>query len=272
MPFSANAVVFPFDCFGSAGTGEGAKLLGDALNEAIEDEALEDQETRPRSYTRGLTIGEVEFNTPESLMNWREVGTEHARELLAEKAFLLWLSGNHLGVLPVFDSLSRDTLIIQLDAHLDIYNFHDTTEELCHGNFLRHRLTDEPRIVNIGHRDLFLMPEELDQFFAETIPAEQLAADFANCLKRLRLLAKGAKRIWIDLDVDVIDPSFAPAVHTPMPYGVLPQQLLAILEAIGWNKLTGLSVSEFDPGRDVRDQTLNLLGWLLEWVLLKKSS
>ena len=31
----------------------------------------------------------------------------------------------------------------------------------------------------------------------------------------------------------------------------------------------GISISEYDPGRDHRDASLQLLGWLLEWVLLK---
>ena len=31
----------------------------------------------------------------------------------------------------------------------------------------------------------------------------------------------------------------------------------------------GMSISEFDPGRDSHDRGLSLLGWLLEFVLLK---
>jgi hypothetical protein len=31
-----------------------------------------------------------------------------------------------------------------------------------------------------------------------------------------------------------------------------------------------MSISEFDPGRDRRDASLNLLGWLIEWLLLKR--
>jgi hypothetical protein len=33
-----------------------------------------------------------------------------------------------------------------------------------------------------------------------------------------------------------------------------------------------MSISEFDPGRDVSDASLNLLGWLIEWFLLKQVS
>jgi agmatinase len=82
--------------------------------------------------------------------------------------------------------------------------------------------------------------------------------------------AAKAKRVWIDVDVDVFDPAFAPAVHHTLPFGLTPQQFLPLLEAAWSAKVAGFSVSEFDPGRDVRDTTLGLLGWLLERVLLKR--
>ena len=51
-------------------------------------------------------------------------------------------------MLPVFEELGPDTLVIQFDAHLDCYALHDTTEELCHGNFLLHAEGPLPKIVN----------------------------------------------------------------------------------------------------------------------------
>ena len=80
----------------------------------------------------------------------------------------------------------------------------------------------------------------------------------------------GADRVWIDLDADVFDPAFAPGVHHPLPFGLTPMQVLAVLDAAWSGKVVGLSVSEFDPGRDVRDTTLNLFGWLVERLLLKR--
>ena len=76
--------------------------------------------------------------------------------------------------------------------------------------------------------------------------------------------------MWIDLDGDALDPAFAPAVQQPLPFGLTPTQFLALLDAAWSDKVVGVSVSEFDPGRDVRDRTLNLLGWLVERLLLKK--
>ncbi len=264
------AVVFPFDLFGSAGTGAGAQLLGDALREAVADTDAEDRPTRPHAYADRLRVEEHPFETLEQVRAWRETGREAARRLLAAGDFVLWLAGNHLGVLPVYEELGPDAVVVQFDAHLDCYDLHDTVEELSHGNFLLHAAGPLPKVVNGGHRDLFLLPKDVRRAFAEVHPAEAVAAYTGKAAAAIRRRVRRADRVWIDLDADVLDPAFAPAVPQPAPFGLAPGQLLALIDAALSDKLVGVSVSEFDPGRDVRDQTLNLLGWLVERLLLKR--
>jgi arginase family enzyme len=62
-----------------------------------------------------------------------------------------------------------------------------------------------------------------------------------------------------------------PAVQQPLPFGLAPPTFLKLFEAAWAGNVCGLSVSEFDPGRDVRDAGLNLLGWVVEHTLLKAS-
>lgn len=270
QPMNQTVVIFPFDLFGSAGTGAGALMLGDVLREAVDDTASEDRLTRPHAYADGLNFEEHPFETLEQVAAWRATGRDAARRRLASGDFLLWLAGSHLGVLPVYEELGPDTLVIQFDAHLDCYDLHDCTETLTHGNFLLHaeRL---PGIVNVGHRDLFLLPKDVKRTFIQTHPAEAVASQLDKVTADLRKRAAKAKRVWIDIDTDAFDPAFCPAVASPLPFGITPMQFLALFEAVWSDKVVGVSVSEFDPGRDVRDLSLNLLGWLLERVLLKKA-
>jgi arginase family enzyme len=264
-----NVVVFPFDLFGSAGTGAGAKLLGDAVREILDDT---EQETRPcrADALRGkVKVKEVGFEAMPDVADWRKRGRQTARQALKTRDFLLWLGGNHLAALPVLEELGAEALVVQFDAHLDVYAFHDTTAELSHGNFLRHFEAPRPRLVNVGHRDLFLTPQEIGKTFEATYPAWELASDVGRAAAELRAKAAAAKRVWIDLDCDAFDPSVLPAVPEPVPFGLLPSAFLALFEAAWAGNVVGVSVSEFDPGRDVRDASLNLLGWLIEYVLLK---
>lgn len=269
---SSAAIVFPFDNFGNAGTGAGALLLGDVLREALDDSDAETRAVRPHKYSRQLRIEEYPFATLPQLAAWRETGQAAIGEALADGEFTLWLAGNHLGVLPVYDAfaaLGRGHVVIQLDAHLDCYDLADTTPELSHGNFLRH-VAPKPSVVNVGHRDLFLTPRDIKPYYTAVYAADQAASDFPAVLAAVRKHTARAKRIWLDLDVDAIDPAYAPAVHQPQPFGLTPPQLLAIVETLGIDRLTGVSVSEFDPGRDRGDATLQLLAWLLEWLLIRR--
>src|SRR5262249_43908525 len=135
-PLKTAVIIFPFDLFGSAGTGQGAELLADALTEMLRDNEREKVPTRAGAYQSQVRLRELDCDTLATYQNWRDRASRAARAALRKKEFLLWISGNHLGVLPVLDELDRKTLVIQFDAHLDIYNLTDCQTELSHGNYL----------------------------------------------------------------------------------------------------------------------------------------
>lgn len=267
-----HVVIFPLDLFGSAGTGAGAKLLGDAVREILDDTEQETRPCRADVLCGKVRVNELTFDTLADISYWRKRGRQSARQSLKSGEFVLWLGGNHLSVLPVLEELGAETLVVQFDAHLDVYAFHDTTQELSHGNFLTRFETPRPRLVNVGHRDLFLTPKEIAETFEVVYPAWELATDTPRIAAELKAKTAMAKRVWIDLDCDAFDPSVLPAVPEPLPFGLLPPTFLALFEAVWSGNVVGLSVSEFDPGRDTRDTGLNLLGWLVEYVLLKAAT
>ncbi len=267
------AVCFPFDLFGSGGTGAGAQLLADELREVLADNRRETVPTRARAYTRHVRLREAAFETMEQCAAWRSRGRELAREALARGDFLLWLAGNHLGVLPVYDELSaaaESVLVVQLDAHLDVHRFRDCTSELSHGNFLLHVDGPLPPLVNLGHRDLLLTVEEVGRHFRRAYSAAELAVDDGPARQTLAQLSGAAQRVYVDVDCDVLDPVYFPAVAQPVPFGLTPAALLRLLDAIPAQRLGGLFLSEFLPGRDQDDRSLALLVWLIEWLLLRR--
>jgi arginase family enzyme len=185
---------------------------------------------------------------------------------------LLWVTGNHLGVLPLYDEMARagpETLVIQLDAHLDIYNLSDGTAELSHGNFLLHCAGPLPPIINIGNRELLLRPDYVRSYYQATFSAASVANDLESALASVRAASKKAKQVFLDLDCDVFDPAYFPAVTHPLPFGLNPQQVLRLLDAAWTGKVAGIAISEFDPGRDRNDQSLATLVWLMEHLLLR---
>src|SRR6516225_1358743 len=120
------AVVFPFDLFGSPGAGAGAALLGDELREVLADNRRETVPTRADAYADRVRLREFTFDQLADYEGWRERGRRAVRAALRRGDFLLWLAGNHLGALPLYDELSalgERCLVVQFDAHLDIHHF-----------------------------------------------------------------------------------------------------------------------------------------------------
>jgi arginase family enzyme len=269
---TTRAVFFPFDLFGSGGAAAGVELLADAFREMLADNRRERRPTRARAYQGQVRVREFAFDTLPRLQRWREQGRRAVRQAWDRDEFLLWVTGNHLGALPLYDELAGrdDTLVVQLDAHLDIYNLTDCTEELSHGNFLLHCAGPPPPIINVGHRELLLPPEHVGRYYRRAIPADELARDAEAVVAGLRQAAAAAERVVIDLDCDVLDPAFFPATAQPLPFGLTPLALLRLLDTVWSERVAGLAVSEFTPARDRNDQSLGLLVWLLEYLLLRR--
>lgn len=267
------AIFFPFDLFGSAGASCGAELLAEAFEELLADNKREQVPTRARAYNGHVRMRQFVFDKLTAYEDWRRQGRQVVRQAFRRKEFVLWITGNHLGVLPVYDELAGQetaTLVVQLDAHLDVYHLSDCTAELSHGNFLLHCAGPLPRIINVGTRELLLRPEYVRQYYEQVFPASAVACDPAPALEGIRQASREAPQVFLDIDCDVLDPAYFPAVTHPLPFGLSPQLLLRILEAAWSDRVIGVALSEFDPGRDRNDQSLSTLVWLLEYLLLKR--
>src|SRR5437879_1447768 len=202
------ACFFPFDLFGSAGCRSGAELLADAFREMLADNRREQVPTRAKAYSGKVRTREFAFDALPAYQNWRGQARQEVRRVLRNGDFLLWVTGNHLGVLPIYDELAQEaekTLVVQLDAHLDVYNLSDCTTELSHGNFLLHCAGTLPAVWNVGSRELLLRHEYVQQFYPRVFPAAALAVDPEPALQQIRQASRTAERVFIDLDCDVFD-------------------------------------------------------------------
>src|SRR5262249_40960098 len=106
---TTRAIFFPFDLFGSAGTKAGAELLADTFKELLADNKRERVATRARAYAGKVRCEEYAFETLADYQDWRGQARSRLRQVFKQHEFLLWVSGNHLGALPVYDELPRDT-------------------------------------------------------------------------------------------------------------------------------------------------------------------
>ena len=68
----------------------------------------------------------------------------------------------------------------------------------------------------------------------------------------------GAEFLYLSVDIDVLDPGFAPGTGTPEPGGMAPVDLLRIVRSLAQRtNLIAMDVVEVAPAYDVSDNTVN---------------
>lgn len=134
----------------------------------------------------------------------------------------------------------------------------------------------ESSVVQIG-----LMREDGDNrdFATETFDDSDIVCHRADDVRRVGggaigqaarnyLESAAADRHWVHLDVDVLHRGHMPAVDSPNPFGITPDELTSILsELVASPSCAGLDVAIYDPERDPDGSGARLLTDLIVRVL-----
>jgi agmatinase len=189
-------------------------------------------------------------------------------EILEAGATPVVLGGDHSILHPdagaAADHFGAETIgVIHFDAHAD------DAETLwgvrrSHGTPIR-LLVDEGSvrgedIVQVGLRGYWPGPEEFawarDQGLVWFTQGEIDRRGFDPVLDEAIGLAGGPDRAWLSVDIDVVDPGYAPGTGVPEPGGLTPRELLRAVRRIAREvELCGLEVVEVSPPYDQTDVT-----------------
>lgn len=77
----------------------------------------------------------------------------------------------------------------------------------------------------------------------------------------------GTRDVYVTVDIDVVDPAFAPGTGTPCPGGFTPAELLRLLRALRGIRIAGADVVEVLPDRDVGGVTALLAAHVMFEIL-----
>ena len=166
------------------------------------------------------------------------------------------IGGEHtitLGILKGLRDKVSKTAIVSFDAHLDLRN-EFLGMKLSHTTFMR-RIDEEvkpAKIIEVGTRAV--CKEELD--YAEKtgikfFTAHQIRTEgHKKITEKLKKKLAGCERIYLTVDMDVLDPAYAPAAQNPEPEGLETHTLLDILYNICDKRLIGFDTVELAPHYD----------------------
>jgi agmatinase len=166
------------------------------------------------------------------------------------------IGGEHtitLGVIKGLGEKASKTAIVSFDAHLDLR--HEVMDlKLSHTTFMR-RINEQmkpAKIIEVGTRAV--CREELayaKKAGVEFFTTQQIRREGSEKIaKQLREKLAKYKNVYLSIDMDVLDPAYAPAVQNPEPEGLEPHALLDILSSICDKRLVGFDVVEVAPNYD----------------------
>ncbi|MGD0405912.1 MAG: agmatinase [Candidatus Bathyarchaeia archaeon] len=177
-------------------------------------------------------------------------------DILAAGKMPVALGGEHtvtLGIAKGLGARAANTAIVSFDAHLDLRcEFLGST--LSHTTFMQ-LISEEvkpAKIVEVGTRSA--CKEELT--YAKTAGVEFFTSQ--QIIKQGSLLIAEQLRekllpyenLYLTVDMDVLDPAFAPAVQNPEPEGITTTDLLDLVCALCDKRVVSFDVSEIVPVYD----------------------
>ena len=90
------------------------------------------------------------------------------------------------------------------------------------------------------------------------ISINQLAGDLQDTCDTIMEFSQ-ARELYVSVDVDVIDPAFAPGTGYPESGGLTSRQFISIMQRINKMKnLKAVDIVEINPDKDVNNQTVKL--------------
>ena len=202
-------------------------------------------------------------------LNWEKYFAdieENALHLMQSAPFCLFLGGDHSVTIPLHKAFAKNNEgkkigIIHFDAHYDLCKEYD-------GHPWSHACTEARALDDvIKGEDLFFVGvrvaelQELDVLeenpgIQNIGPAELDRMGTAAAFDKIRETFAGYDALYLTLDIDVLDPAYAPGTGTPVSGGISSRQFIDLTKMIlDELPVKAMDIVEVSPPNDVNDIT-----------------
>lgn len=214
--------------------------------------------------------GDLEVKNDDPQVMFKKM-KEFTSNLLKKNKFPIALGGEHSITPGIISAFPKDIAVLSLDAHMDFREQYEN-EPYNHACVIR-RIADHIDMRNMAV--LGIRSAEKEEF--EDARAQGLFSIDAFDIKEIGIktaLDKVTKHlrdkpIYLTLDIDVIDPAYAPGTSTPEPFGLTPLDILDCIKRFS-SQLIGFDVVEVCPSYD-QGQTALLAAKFVRIVIEKAS-
>ena len=186
---------------------------------------------------------------------------------LIQRHHMAWLGGDHsitLALLRAYRAQwGRPLAVIHFDAHCDTWDSH-FGEPSGHGTWVYEAIQEglvlpqcftQLGIRSAGERGArdYVADQGGQIFTARDLRGLESPTQLAPVMQaiRERLARQGHPPVYLSLDIDCLDPAFAPGTGTPEPGGLTTNQVLSLLEDLsGSLPFVGMDCVEVSPRYD----------------------
>lgn len=249
VPFDSGVTYRPGARFGPSHIRQGSRLLR-PYNPALD--------VSPFAGVQVVDAGDIAAN-PFSIEDALTQIEEGVRELSADGRDVVLLGGDHTVTLPALRALKAQhgpIALVHFDAHLDTWDTYFDAP-FTHGTPFRRAwqegLLDADHTMHVGIRGSLYSRDDLTEDATmgfSIVPArdlDRLGADRVVEMIRDRV---GEAPVYVSIDIDVLDPGFAPGTGTPEAGGLTSRELLAMVRGFAGANLVGADVVEVSPPYD----------------------
>jgi len=182
-----------------------------------------------------------------------------ARDAKAAGAAPIFLGGDHMVTFPIVAGLAEEygpVNILHFDAHPDLYEDFGG-DPLSHASPFARIMGRgfARRLVQVGIRTLNgHCRDQVETYGVEVVEMRDFAPD--------RVPIPEAP-LYISIDMDALDPAFAPGVSHHEPGGLSVRELISVLHRVE-GPIIGADVVEYNPSRDVNAMTATVAAKLVK--------
>ena len=193
------------------------------------------------------------------------------KPLLNAGAIPICIGGDHsilLATLRAVHARHGPVALVQLDSHSDTWDQY-WGSKYSHGTPVRRAIEEgllrEDHILQIGLRGQLYGEDDLEfarEHKIQMVTTEELLEKGLAPLRRL-LKRFGGQPTYLSLDIDVVDPAFAPGTGTPQVGGLSSAQMLEVVRVLRGLKIIACDLVEVSPPYDSAEITSLLAANLL---------
>jgi agmatinase len=237
----------------------------------------------PAKELKMVDYGDIDV-IPVDIRVTMETITSEISTILSQETLPISLGGDHSITLPLLRAHAAQfgpLAVIHFDSHPDTWNSEFGDHPYSHGTpfrrALEEQLIDPQAYLQIGIRGPVSDSFDLDE--ARDLGAQIITINEAFELGIPAVIKKvhdvvGLKPAYVSLDIDSIDPAFAPGTGTPEVGGFTSYQMLQLVRGLQGLKLVGFDLVEVSPPYDHGDITAilaaNLVFEFLSIIALAK--